>query len=99
MHELAEAFSSASRKHSLQLASCCERIDLSRYGIMHNKCVDNELVARISSRELVVQKRLVSALGLRLRGQPRHRRIQYLCPRLRLLLRPARTDRSYRLRR
>jgi hypothetical protein len=56
MHELAEAFSSASRKHSLQLASCCERIDLSRYGIMHNKCVDNELVARISSRELWYKK-------------------------------------------
>lgn len=36
------------RKWNLKLATCAEKIDLSCYGIIHNKCVDDELIARIA---------------------------------------------------
>lgn len=36
------------RTWNLKLATCAEKIDLSDYGINHNKCVDDELIARMS---------------------------------------------------
>lgn len=31
-----------------QLATCGERIDLSKYGIMHNRCIDGDLITRLA---------------------------------------------------
>lgn len=31
-----------------ELATCSEKIDLSRYGITHNRCIDGDLIARIA---------------------------------------------------
>lgn len=31
-----------------ELATCSERIDLARYGIAHNRCIDGDLIARIA---------------------------------------------------
>lgn len=36
------------RTWNLKLATCAEKIDLSDYGIDHNKCVDDELIARMA---------------------------------------------------
>jgi hypothetical protein len=35
------------REFGLQLATCAEDIDLSAYGIAHNKCVDDDLMMRL----------------------------------------------------
>lgn len=35
----------------IELATCCEDIDLSTYGIYHNRCVDGELMKRIFSND------------------------------------------------
>jgi hypothetical protein len=32
----------------LTIATCCEKIDLDKYGIQHNKCIDDELISRIT---------------------------------------------------
>lgn len=50
MRELAASLSrlNKERKWNLKLATCAERIDLSCYGIIHNKCVDDELIARMA---------------------------------------------------
>jgi DNA repair photolyase len=44
---LANNLSRLNQKWDLALASCAENIDLSRYGIAHNKCIDDELMRRI----------------------------------------------------
>lgn len=33
------------------LATCCENIDISRYGIEHNRCIDGDLIARIAWKD------------------------------------------------
>lgn len=43
----------------LQLSTCAEKVDLSSYGIFHNRCIDPELISRISpefSSELYLLK-------------------------------------------
>jgi hypothetical protein len=34
----------------LQIASCSEKIDLAKFNVRHNKCVDDELIARITGK-------------------------------------------------
>lgn len=31
-----------------QLATCCEKIDIEKYGILHNRCIDADLIARLA---------------------------------------------------
>ena len=38
----------ADMKLGLELATCAEKIDLSEYGINHNRCIDPELIVRLS---------------------------------------------------
>lgn len=42
------------------LATCGERIDLARYGIAHNRCIDADLIARLSWQD----KTLVKHIGI-----------------------------------
>lgn len=43
----ARGLSQLNMELSLELATCAEQVDLSAYGIKHNKCVDNELMLRL----------------------------------------------------
>ncbi len=45
----------ASRNY-IQILSCSEKYDLSRYGIKHGKCIDDELISKITGIKLNVQK-------------------------------------------
>lgn len=45
---LAEAFSATGRKYGIALATCSEAVDLSGFGIGHARCVDPEMISRIS---------------------------------------------------
>ena len=53
MEELAVRFSGTAGKHGIDLYTCGHDIDLSHCGIMHSRCVDNELIGRISGRRLI----------------------------------------------
>lgn len=45
----------------MQLATCAESIDLSIYGIEHNRCIDPELISRLSSDDPTLQMWLFGA--------------------------------------
>ena len=48
MLEFAEKLSKLNEKWGLKLATCCEGVDLSEFGIEKNKCIDDELIEKIS---------------------------------------------------
>ncbi len=52
MEELAVRFSGTAGKHGISLYICGHDIDLSYCGIMHSRCIDRELIGRISGRKL-----------------------------------------------
>ena len=47
MHSFAEGLSRLNIKWGLTLASCAEKIDLSHYGIVHNRCIDDHLLIKL----------------------------------------------------
>lgn len=52
MDILADKLSKIAHKYKLDIATCCETIDLKKYGISHNKCIDNELIERLFDVEV-----------------------------------------------
>ena len=60
--ELMEAFaaklSDMNRKWGYVLATCGEKIDIEKYGIAHNKCVDDDLIIRLAYDDEVLMKHL-----------------------------------------
>ena len=54
--EIAESLSNISKQYDLKLSTCCEAIDLEKYGITHNKCIDDELIKRISGLNIDYKK-------------------------------------------
>ncbi len=51
-----------SQSWGLKLATCGEKIDLRQFGILHNRCVDDELIVRIARQD----DRLMRYLGIQL---------------------------------
>lgn len=62
MREFASRLSSMNRDSwNFRLATCAERIDLSEYGIEHNRCIDPELISRLAPDDTVLQNFLYNA--------------------------------------
>ena len=59
MNEFASRLAVLNKKWRFQLATCGERIDIDKYGIKHNHCVDDELMIRIAYKD----KKLMDFLG------------------------------------
>jgi hypothetical protein len=57
MGELAAHFSDAAGKQGMALFTCSHDIDLSPHGIMHSRCIDADLIERISGRRLLRVKK------------------------------------------
>ncbi len=51
MHKLAQGLAELNKKWGYVLATCGEKIDLKQYGIEHNHCVDDRLIARFSYQD------------------------------------------------
>jgi hypothetical protein len=51
MMEVASRISELCRAWGIKAATCGELVDLSRFGIEHNKCIDDELILEISGRD------------------------------------------------
>ena len=60
MREFAKELEILNQKWHYTLATCSEFIDLSEYGIVKNKCIDDELIAKISYKDPI----LMNELGL-----------------------------------
>ncbi len=50
MEEFADKLSSMNRERgwNFLLATCGEKIDISKYGILHNRCIDGDLITRLA---------------------------------------------------
>lgn len=53
---LAEKLSQIAKNYYLQIRTCSEAVDLSRFGIEHSSCIDKELIERITGCELITKK-------------------------------------------
>ena len=62
MNELAAGLQSLNENWHLELASCAEQIPLEKYGIIHNKCVDDDLIIKLFSQD----KALMDFLGVKI---------------------------------
>ncbi|TET32850.1 MAG: DUF1848 domain-containing protein [Planctomycetota bacterium] len=51
MKQVGVKLANLSKQWNLVICTCGEKIDLSEYGIKHNKCVDDELLLRISNND------------------------------------------------
>ena len=63
MEEFAQRLSELNRKWHYQLSTCGEKIDIGRYGIQHNRCVDDELMIRFAHHD----KALMNFLGVEIK--------------------------------
>lgn len=53
MIEFAERLSMMNKNYgwNFQLATCGEKIDIAKYGILHNRCIDGDLIARLAWKD------------------------------------------------
>jgi len=62
MREFAARLSALNRdNYNFRLATCAERIDLSEFGIEHNRCIDPELISRLAPNDVILQNFLYNA--------------------------------------
>lgn len=54
MDEFAKNLSELNKKWNYQLATCGEKIDIDKYGIHHNRCVDDYLMIRFAHHDKVL---------------------------------------------
>lgn len=60
MEAFANGIAEINKEWGLQLGTCSEKIDLEQYGIVHNKCIDDDLMIDIFSHD----KKLMDFLGV-----------------------------------
>ena len=56
MEEFAERLAKLNEKWKFQLATCGEKIDIEKYGIEHNHCVDDNLMIRFAYKDSELMK-------------------------------------------
>lgn len=56
MHEMASGLAELNKKWGYELATCGEKIPLEQYGIQHNHCVDDTLIAKIAYNDATLMK-------------------------------------------
>ncbi|MBI5849411.1 MAG: DUF1848 domain-containing protein [Nitrospirae bacterium] len=52
MVTLAEGLQAMNKEWGISIGTCAETIDLSNYGIQHNKCIDGDLLIRLFSHDI-----------------------------------------------
>ena len=62
MNEFALGLQSLNNNWNFELATCAEQIPLEKYGIIHNKCVDDDLMIKLFSQDKV----LMDFLGVKI---------------------------------
>lgn len=62
MEKVAAGICDLNRSWNLEVATCSEKIDLQKFGISHNKCIDDDLIIKLFSGD----KKLMDFLGVEL---------------------------------
>jgi DNA repair photolyase len=60
MNQFAQGISTINKQWGLEIGTCTEKIDLKRYNIVHNKCIDDDLMIDLFSED----KELMDFLGV-----------------------------------
>lgn len=60
MNDFAFRLSEMNKKWNFQLATCGEKLDIDKYGIKHNRCIDDDLMIRFAYND----KKLMDFLGV-----------------------------------
>ena len=63
MEEFVQRLSELNQKWHYQLATCGEKIDIEQYGILHNRCIDDDLMIRFAHHD----KALMDFLGVEIK--------------------------------
>lgn len=63
MLQFAEGLAEMNKAWGYKLATCGEKVDLSQFGVEHNRCVDDELITRIAYKN----KELMKFLGIEIK--------------------------------
>lgn len=63
MEEFAKGISKINKNWNLKLGTCSEKINLEKYGIVHNKCIDDDLMIELFSDD----KTLMDFLGVEIK--------------------------------
>jgi hypothetical protein len=58
MNEFASRLAVLNAKWDYILATCGEKIDMSKYGIQHNKCVDDDLMIKYFNQDTILMNHL-----------------------------------------
>lgn len=61
MHEFATGLQELNKSWKLEIGTCAEKIPLEQYGIVHNKCVDDDLMIDLFSHD----EKLMAFLGVK----------------------------------
>lgn len=56
--KIIEQISDFGKKWNIEIATCAEENDFSKFGIKHNKCIDDELISRIASNDKLLMEYL-----------------------------------------
>jgi DNA repair photolyase len=62
MNQMAKGLCELNKSWGYELATCAERIDLEKYGIAHNRCIDDRLMVKYFSHDL----KLMEFLGAKI---------------------------------
>jgi hypothetical protein len=73
MLDFARGLEQLNRKWNLEIGSCAERISLERFGIKHNKCIDDDLIIRLFGHD----QPLMDFLGLKTISYGRIEKLKY----------------------
>lgn len=60
LREFAEKLSKIAADNNIKIGSCAEKIDLDECGIIHNCCIDRELIEKLSDVNLMLAKTKIS---------------------------------------
>jgi hypothetical protein len=56
MTEFADGLKKLNSRWNLELATCAEKFDLNKYGINHNKCIDDDLMIKLFNQDEELMK-------------------------------------------
>lgn len=62
MSELASGLIELNKKWNFEIGTCAEKIDLVKYGIVHNKCIDDDLIIKLFNKD----KKLMDYMGVKI---------------------------------
>lgn len=56
MNELATGLQDLNKEWNFEIGTCAEKVDLDKYGIVHNKCIDDDLMKNLFKEDVELMK-------------------------------------------